>query len=86
MNESDIQKIRLLTVNTQVNDLIILLGSMDKESLQMAVKLTKGTSHNLFSHTLEYRNKIDVELRKTDVNKADQFSFKFYEQEPTPDN
>jgi hypothetical protein len=68
MKESDIEKVRLITISTQVNTLVALLSLMDRESLGAAIAAippeNRDMMYKFLTLTLDYYDKIEEEFQQ----------------------
>jgi len=87
ISDSDIEKIKMITVSAQVNDLVALLSNIDKDNLMTSINSVKPENRNsvtykLLLHALEFYEHIENELSdQRSVENLDdtQFNFSFGE-------
>jgi len=81
ISDSDIEKIKIITVSAQVNSLVSLLSSIDKESLITSINSIKpenrnSTSYRLLLHALAFYEDVENSISQSD-NQDDQIDFNF---------
>lgn len=71
ISSTDIEKIKLITVSAQVNDLVALLYNIDKESLAKAINSLSSvepnenyTNYRLLVLTMDFYNIIQKEMTR----------------------
>jgi hypothetical protein len=81
ISDSDIEKIKIITISAQVNSLVSLLSSIDKESLIASINSIKPENRNtvtyrLLLHTLAFYEDVENATSQTD-QEDDQIDFNF---------
>ncbi len=71
ISEADKEKIRLITLSTQVNDVVTLLTVIDEDSLKYAIENIapeekNSRTYKFFVHTLDYYNNIVKVLKENE--------------------
>lgn len=80
----DMEKVWLITLTAQVNDLLILASGIDKDGLISAINSVvpenRGTlMYKFMLRTLEFKNDIDEEIQKNQKTDDNQTSLNFNE-------
>jgi len=82
ISEADVEKIKIITVSAQVNDLVVLLSNIDKESLLTAINAIQPENQNSISYrfllyALDFFEKIEEELDQRELDEKLQMKFDY---------